>query len=889
MQHDVYDRKNQTDRAIEVKRIHEAFLERTPCFQSAGVGFITVANGHRTDEIGILVSVMATDGNPLTPRKFSLPFMLDGVPVQVIEEPPHKPWGFKIIYHRPLMAGIRVTSPAKGSGTNVGTLTGLATYHHDNTQVLVTALHVVTGDDKHQVSNNEELYQIETNIPDQKIGTIIKGVEISDAPGAPNVADAAIFRIVGSVPTSFEPHTQSTGEVHDESNYAGLIIAGTVDPQPGMDLKYLAPNYGVRDVIVESIGHSESLGNYSFQDVVHLDLGANIGGQGDSGAPCLFQVGAKRFKMACIVAGGPTAVNQPAFGSIAVDKASALKASVVESKLDITFGAPVAKANIQEVLDTGKRLGQVLRRLTVPIKKAPDVDTPDNVLDTGMSRCSLTYSPPITFVREGTWAKGTWESSGPGGVGYFPIKLNKDARVVGTEYEWPHGLALPDDGVVMDAPVVSGPVDNQDNTYSKSWTQHIKYVERDLLFPENFRNYATRIEFDLIYTVTYDSGKTWSTANYVIDNIEGNRDDGILWANYEVIEKADARKQVWRTSVGADGIANFPPSASYPIRNQQAAWAVLRQVEGADEERARLQKYLAEEMADDEFPDGWRWDYMDFMWGWAWGDTAYEDIPGHVLDATTGRLPEEVLSYYLNAHKTWYQSEFGDQVPVGPGSYPYRDRTRSAAASLAYREAIWFWSRSYRLKAAIDTLCRLGEEKLADVHAMLDEAGWDGRGPAKSLLGLHGSLASSPGYKGYWLASFAMACNVVWRYAKFAGNAVVMEAVEPLCHETAQRVLDLRVPASGFYNEIDAEGNLVERVYPDIAGWVLDAYDWDVVGERYVSRAWIPPLAVAAETFNEFIGLSKPFQLDWNHQANVSYESTLMYWKALDMYVGNFG
>ena len=545
--------------------------------------------------------------------------------------------------------------------------------------------------------------------------------------------------------------------------------------------------------------------------------------------------------------------------------------------------------NKAEVLATRDRLGEVIRRLTVPVKGVPQSNYHRDVIDTGMSRCSLTFAPPVTFVREGTWAKGPWNSDGPGDVGYYQVRLNKEARIVGTEFEWPHGVVLPDDGVILDAPGVSEEFTNPDGTFSKSWTQHIKYVERDLLFPENFRNFATRIEFDLVYTVTYNAGKTWSFANYLIDNIRGKRNDGILWADYEIVEKADVTKEVWRTTVGTNGVANFPASASYPIRNQQTAWAILRQIEDAGEERARLQKYLVKEMADAEFPKGWRWDYMDFMWGWAWGDTAYEEITTHAPDSLTGRLEEEVLSFYLNAHKTWYQSAFNNQVPTGPGSYPYRDRTRSPAASLAYREAIWFWSRSYRLKAAIDTLWRQGEGKLGNAYALLGQAGWDGHGPAKTLLGLHGSFASSPGYKGYWLASFAMACNVVWRYSRFAGDSAVMNAVEPLCHETAQRILDLRVPQSGFYMEIDPEGNLVERVYPDIAGWVLDGYDWDPDGSRYVSRAWIPPLAVSAETFNEIIGLSKPFQLDWRHQANVSYESTLMYWKALDMYAGNFG
>ena len=119
------------------------------------------------------------------------------------------------------------------------------------------------------------------------------------------------------------------------------------------------------------------------------------------------------------------------------------------------------------------------------------------------------------------------------------------------------------------------------------------------------------------------------------------------------------------------------------------------------------------------------------------------------------------------------------------------------------------------------------------------------------------------------MASFSMACNVLWRYAQFANNTGVMSAVEPLCHETAQRILDLRVPASGIYSEMDEEGNISERMHPDITGWIFHTYDWHSAGQRYVSRA---PASHAAR-----------------NGANVSYESSLMYWKALDMYIANFG
>ena len=615
----------------------------------------------------------------------------------------------------------------------------------------------------------------------------------------------------------------------------------------------------------------------SYVGVTEIDFGPQRMAGGDSGAPCLVQVGPNRYCMSCVLfARGPDGRTGWAF-----------PASVAERELGITFGAR-RTADAGEVAAARNKLGEVLRRLTVPVKTIPDSSTPAELVETGISRCSLTYAPPITFVREGTWAKGAWQSTGPGGVGYYPVKLDRDARIVGTQFEW--RLLPPRDGVVMDKAVVSEPADNGDGTLSKEWKLHVRYVEPDILKPGSWF-YSTRIELDLLYKVTYDPAKTWSKASYSVANITGPKNDGIIWGDYEVIEKADGAKEVWRTTIGSDGLANFPASASYPVRNQQAAWAVLRQVEGADAERDRLREYMTREMSNTEFPEGWRWDNMDFMWGWAWGDDSYEDVREHHPNPATWyihSLPEEWPSYYLNAEKTWYQAELQDEVPVGPGSYPIRDEIASGDGSRAYAAAVWPWSRAFRMKAAVDMLWRGGEAKLQSAYEMLSEAGWDGRGPAKSLLGERGRLVLSPGYRGYWLAAYAMACNVVWRYARFARDTAVASAVEPLCHETAQRILDLRVPASGIYDEMDGDGNIVEKMHPDIAGWVFDGYDWDPVGKRYLSRARAPRAASLDMRLGQAAGISQPVQPDWRNGANVSYESTLMYWKALDMYLGNF-
>ena len=278
----------ETERAKAIRHNYDDLFWRQPNVHAVGVGFLIDQEGRRTDQIGVLVSVTEIAPTDQVLPEDRLPDYLDGVPVQILEEAIHQSWSEQILRHRPLMSGIRVTAPAIGSGTNVGTLTGWATRNSDNTKVLVTALHLVTGVDRlHLVSEDEELYQIETTIPAEKVGDILGWVEISDVPGALNAADAAIFRPAGVVQATFEPHIHSTGHIHNSSNFAGLILAGTVDPKPGMDLKYLSPYYGARDVVVERVGDTRSIGDYSYQDVVRLDLGSNLGGLGDSGVACL--------------------------------------------------------------------------------------------------------------------------------------------------------------------------------------------------------------------------------------------------------------------------------------------------------------------------------------------------------------------------------------------------------------------------------------------------------------------------------------------------------------------------------------------------------------------------------------------------------------------------
>lgn len=72
------------ERALNVKRRHEAELMRKPNVVAMGVGFLT-RGGQRTNEIGLIVSVK----KKVPPAELSpddrIPASLEGVPVDVVE------------------------------------------------------------------------------------------------------------------------------------------------------------------------------------------------------------------------------------------------------------------------------------------------------------------------------------------------------------------------------------------------------------------------------------------------------------------------------------------------------------------------------------------------------------------------------------------------------------------------------------------------------------------------------------------------------------------------------------------------------------------------------------------------------------------------------------
>lgn len=559
--------------------------------------------------------------------------------------------------------------------------------------------------------------------------------------------------------------------------------------------------------------------------------------------------------------------------------------------------------DINQILALRDSMGKVLQNLVAPLYVPPTGSEVALPVDTGYGRMSLTYAPPVTFVKAGDWQVGDWVPAGPGGegVGYFQVKLKPGVEVYGTEFEVHDSVPGPRFGVKMTAEIPEGgvsiPVLNPDSTYTNIYRSTIQFVEKVSLGGATV--YRTRTEFDLEYRVTFNGGKTWSEAEYVIRNIQhynGNI-DAIVWGGYEVLAStlhglfghSVDPKIVWKTPRTDAGMVGFPPSASYPIRNQQTAWAAMRQM-GVPSKIERMGNYLAGVMVTDRYLQGWRPDYMDFMFGWTPLNGSYDDVflPGHIA------LKPGAFDFYLMSSEAWYQVQFRGLVPTGPGSYPYRDRTAAPSTSAFYRTAVWPYSRAFRLKAAMDLLWRFGESRLQDAWNILsNDGGWDSYGPGKTLLGPLGSIpGSATAYKSYWLGAFAMCANMVWRYATFAGHSSIQSQADTLCHDSAQRILDVKVPDSGIYTEIVRAGlgsEKVERMHPDIVGWIFDAYDYDLESDKLLSKAWGPIIAGAGEWAIEGAGIVKPNQPDWKYGPNVSYESMLMCWQALNMYVSNFG
>ena len=238
--------------------------------------------------------------------------------------------------HRPLMAGLRIWA-SSGSG---GTLTGIARDRVTNDRVLVTNLHVLTGAGKADMATgNEELFQGdgETTAPADKIGTIERPwPQVIRGEDQENVADIARCSIAkfNDVPvlTGYELHQI----IHSDGGER--IVAGTVEPRPGMDLVVFGGSSGVVRATVDEIDHDDARVEtadetdvFRYIGVTKLNMGNYVINSGDSGSPCLVDLGGGNYMMCCVVFGRDEDENS----------AFATPASVIEDVLKIRFGQEV--------------------------------------------------------------------------------------------------------------------------------------------------------------------------------------------------------------------------------------------------------------------------------------------------------------------------------------------------------------------------------------------------------------------------------------------------------------------------------------------------------------------------------------------------------------------
>ena len=132
--------------------------------------------------------------------------------------------------------------------------------------------------------------------------------------------------------------------LHDHPNHGNRrIIAGTREPTEGMTLKMLGARTGEHTVTVQEVGLPEDFGGVDFEGVVKLTA-SGATSDGDSGAPCFYEVREGVYQLACIVFAHNFLRNRTVY---------AFPASVAEREMGITFGkrAPTASASAPGTVD----------------------------------------------------------------------------------------------------------------------------------------------------------------------------------------------------------------------------------------------------------------------------------------------------------------------------------------------------------------------------------------------------------------------------------------------------------------------------------------------------------------------------------------------------------
>ena len=365
-------------RVHEVRLTNDDLFWRQPHVHGVGEGFLRNTDGTWSTTYGISIYVTRLTDQSTLPVKDRIPSLIERVPVRIIVCPELSFTGaIGHSEHRPVVAGVRIISsrnktkdnpvtPEDEGGIpftgNTGTLTGLVTRNTDGKKFVVTNQHILTGNVRTSPAGHEELYQ--ETIPEAATGTyrldptkrlgggdgLAEGLAVTEA--GPNTADVAMC--------SHDPDTEIGFLLHGHGSNSGRrVIPGTIDPVFDEDTLAYSPTEllmvgasggeglvdvrGVNQTRVVSKGKGADKVNTTFTGLIILDCTGRLAQEGDSGAPCLADMGDDEYKMVGIFFAREFEVDDEG-RDVGSHVGYAFPASVAENGLGIRFGntPPVA-------------------------------------------------------------------------------------------------------------------------------------------------------------------------------------------------------------------------------------------------------------------------------------------------------------------------------------------------------------------------------------------------------------------------------------------------------------------------------------------------------------------------------------------------------------------
>ncbi len=214
-----------------------------------------------------------------------------------------------------------------------GTLTGLAA-KEDGTLVLVTNAHVMASVEGENPTGNEDMYQPGIVAGGRKVGVNLDAHTLLPL-YQHNTADIAACELASGVVAEFAMH-------NNDEHSGRRIIAGTREPENGMQLTMLGGASGERIGVVESAGGDGyvDIDGRRFSGLFALDCGESPVQLGDSGSPLLLRVAEGVYRMVGVAMSRYMMRETDEATGERVDKwiVWAFPASMGERALRITFG-----------------------------------------------------------------------------------------------------------------------------------------------------------------------------------------------------------------------------------------------------------------------------------------------------------------------------------------------------------------------------------------------------------------------------------------------------------------------------------------------------------------------------------------------------------------------